>query len=131
MCRNFFGYCMLYEYINTIENNKNDMKKEKNMYITPLLTVVEFRTERGYAMSGVEPATISGELNMFADYINAGANNLAMGARMDDASSYFSTSAPEGGFGGGFGSGYEGPLSGEVSGGVQSASTGGYFGKVF
>ena len=109
------------------------MKKEKNMYITPLLTVVEFRTERGYATSSPvpEPATISGELNMFADYINAGANNLAMGARMDDASSYFSTSAPEGGFGGGFGSGYEGPLSGEVSGGVQSASTGGYFGKVF
>lgn len=27
------------------------MKKEKNAYITPLLTVVEFRTERGYASS--------------------------------------------------------------------------------
>lgn len=109
------------------------MKKEKNTYITPLLTVVEFKTEKGYAMSGVvpEPATIAGELNMFADYINAGANNLAMGARMGDATSYFSTQAPEGSFGGGFGSGFEGPLSGEVSGGVQSASTGGYFGKAF
>lgn len=28
------------------------MKKEKNTYITPLLTVVEFKTERGYADSG-------------------------------------------------------------------------------
>lgn len=27
------------------------MKKEKNTYITPLLTVVEFKTERGYALS--------------------------------------------------------------------------------
>jgi len=27
------------------------MKKEKNAYITPLLTVVEFRTEKGYAYS--------------------------------------------------------------------------------
>lgn len=27
------------------------MKKEKNTYITPLLTVVEFKTERGYAAS--------------------------------------------------------------------------------
>ncbi len=28
------------------------MKKEKNTYITPILTVVEFKTERGYAQSG-------------------------------------------------------------------------------
>ena len=27
------------------------MKKEKNTYITPLLTVVEFKAERGYAYS--------------------------------------------------------------------------------
>lgn len=27
------------------------MKKEKNTYITPILTVVEFKTERGYAYS--------------------------------------------------------------------------------
>ena len=28
------------------------MKKEKNTYIPPILTVVEFKTERGYAASG-------------------------------------------------------------------------------
>lgn len=28
------------------------MKKEKNRYITPLLTVVEFKAERGYGASG-------------------------------------------------------------------------------
>lgn len=29
------------------------MKKEKNAYIPPVLTVVEFKTERGYADSGL------------------------------------------------------------------------------
>lgn len=28
------------------------IERQKNAYITPLLTVVEFRTERGYAESG-------------------------------------------------------------------------------
>ena len=42
------------------------MKKEKNTYIPPVLTVVEFKTERGYAAS----ATIFGtaeNINMFID----------------------------------------------------------------
>lgn len=29
------------------------MEREKKQYITPLLTVVTFRTERGYALSGI------------------------------------------------------------------------------
>lgn len=33
-------------------NNKTNMKKEKKIYESPQLTVVEFRTERGFATSG-------------------------------------------------------------------------------
>ena len=35
-------------------NNKTNMKKEKKNYESPQLTVVEFRTERGFATSGEE-----------------------------------------------------------------------------
>lgn len=35
-------------------NNKTNMKKEKKIYESPQLTVVEFRTERGFATSGEE-----------------------------------------------------------------------------
>lgn len=43
------------------------MKKEKNTYITPLLTVVEFKTERGYAASDSEFTwqTPAQQINMF------------------------------------------------------------------
>lgn len=33
-------------------NNKTNMKKEKKIYESPQLTVVEFRVERGFAASG-------------------------------------------------------------------------------
>lgn len=42
------------------------MKKEKNTYITPLLTVVEFKTERGYADSAEFTwQTPAQQINMF------------------------------------------------------------------
>jgi hypothetical protein len=41
------------------------MKKEKNTYITPLLTVVEFKTERGYADSAFTWQTPAQQINMF------------------------------------------------------------------
>ena len=41
------------------------MKKEKNTYITPLLTVVEFKTERGYADSEFTWQTPAQQINMF------------------------------------------------------------------
>ncbi len=42
------------------------MKKEKNTYITPILTVVEFKTERGYAQSGLV-MNASMRINEFVD----------------------------------------------------------------
>ena len=56
----------------------------KKQYIAPSLTSVEFKTERGYCAS-----TLAGDLHLYADYISAGANNLAMGAQMGDVSGYF------------------------------------------
>ena len=43
------------------------MKKEKNTYITPLLTVVEFKTERGYAQSENLVMNASMRINEFVD----------------------------------------------------------------
>lgn len=42
------------------------MEKEKNTYIPPILTVVEFKTERGYAESGLVMNTVQ-RINEFAD----------------------------------------------------------------
>lgn len=42
------------------------MKKEKNAYIPPVLTVVEFKTERGYADSGLVMNAVQ-SINDFAD----------------------------------------------------------------
>lgn len=62
----------------------------KKQYIAPSLTSVEFRTERGYCAS-----TLAGDLHVYADYINNGANNLTMGEQMSDISNYFSDSPSE------------------------------------
>ena len=44
------------------------MKKEKNTYIPPVLTVVEFKTERGYAESATSLVMNSVQrINEFAD----------------------------------------------------------------
>lgn len=42
------------------------MKKEKNTYIPPVLTVVEFKTERGFAASGLVMNAVQ-NINDFAD----------------------------------------------------------------
>lgn len=41
------------------------IERQKNAYITPLLTVVEFRTERGYAESSYTWTTPAEQINMF------------------------------------------------------------------
>lgn len=41
------------------------MEKEKNTYIPPILTVVEFKTERGYAASADVVWNAAQEINMF------------------------------------------------------------------
>lgn len=64
------------------------MKKEKNTYITPLLTVVEFKTERGYAASGLLVENASMRINEFVDeqmaiqVAQANENGEAVGADM-------------------------------------------------
>ena len=63
------------------------MKKEKNTYITPLLTVVEFKTERGYAQSGLH-MNAAMRINEFVDeqmaiqVAQANENGEAVGAQM-------------------------------------------------
>ena len=63
------------------------MKKEKNTYITPILTVVEFKTERGYAQSGLV-MNASMRINEFVDeqmaiqVAQANENGEAVGAQM-------------------------------------------------
>lgn len=66
------------------------MKKEKNTYITPLLTVVEFKTERGYAASdsGLLVENASMRISEFVDeqmaiqVAQANENGEAVGAQM-------------------------------------------------
>ncbi len=41
------------------------MEKEKNTYMPPILTVVEFKTERGYAASGDAVWNAAQQINMF------------------------------------------------------------------
>ena len=63
------------------------MKKEKNTYITPLLTVVEFKTERGYAQSDLV-MNASMRIDEFVDeqmaiqVAQANENGEAVGAQM-------------------------------------------------
>lgn len=47
-------------------NNKTNMKKEKKIYESPQLTVVEFRTERGFAESTLVK-NASDAVNAFVD----------------------------------------------------------------
>lgn len=64
------------------------MKKEKNTYITPLLTVVEFKTERGYAASENLVMNASMCIDEFVDeqmaihVAQANENGEAVGAQM-------------------------------------------------
>lgn len=72
------------------------MKKEKNTYITPLLTVVEFKTERGYAASdsGLLVENASMRINEFVDeqmakqVAQANENGEAVGAQMYENEDY-------------------------------------------
>lgn len=66
------------------------MKKDKKTYITPLLTVVEFKTERGYAQSENENLVMNASMriNEFVDeqmaiqVADANENGEAVGAQM-------------------------------------------------
>ena len=64
------------------------MKKEKNTYITPLLTVVKFKTERGYAQSENLVMNASMRIDEFVDeqmaihVAQANENGEAVGAQM-------------------------------------------------
>ena len=64
------------------------MKKEKNTYITPILTVVEFKTERGYAQSENLVMNASMRIDEFVNeqmvkhVAQANENGEAVGAQM-------------------------------------------------
>ena len=65
------------------------MEKEKNTYIPPILTVVEFKTERGYATSALNPGLQAVQsINDFVDremsiqMAQGNANGEAVGGQM-------------------------------------------------
>lgn len=60
------------------------MKKNKKIYEAPLLTVVEFRTERGFAFSSWAGENVANEINMMVAlevqaHANDGSGNLVAG----------------------------------------------------